>query len=369
MPKLRPSLARSFTPSRVLGAGISPLMLLVEFGNNPGALRMFAYVPETLSPHAPLVVVLHGCTQTASGYDYAAGWTALAEQHGFAVLFPEQVRGNNPNACFNWFEPGDTARGSGEPASIVSAVAAMIARHDLDPARAFVTGLSAGGAMTTTLLATYPDVFAGGAIIAGLPHGCALGVNAALGAMQAPPVRAARALGDKVRAASSFTGPWPRVMIWHGDADRTVAPANGDAVAAQWCDVHGLAAAPRISANGREGIERWADNSGIVQVELHRIAGMGHGTPITAGQDGMHAAPFMLDVGVPSSASIGAFWGIMPALAVAQAPRAPITAGRGTTKGADRGEPARRGAVPAVARSTGVGDVINAALRAAGLLH
>ncbi len=362
MPKLRPALARSVISTRRIGQGDSQLTPLVSFGDNPGALKMLAFVPPEPAVRGPLVVVLHGCTQTAAGYDAAAGWTTLAREHGFALLFPEQVRSNNANTCFNWFELGDTARGGGEPASIVAAVSAMVGQHDLDPARVFVTGLSAGGAMAATLLAIYPDVFAGGAVIAGLPYGSAAGVNAAFGAMNAPPVNAARALGDKVRAASSFTGPWPRVMIWHGDADRTVAPANGDAVAAQWCDVHGLAAAPRISANGRESIERWADAGGVVQVELHRIAGMGHGTPIAARRDGMHAAPFMLDVGIPSSARIGAFWGIMPAVAAAtvrSVPKADLPPRPPAPKRAASAEP-RRGSV---------GETINAALRAAGLLH
>ena len=360
MPKLGSTLARSFAERRPIA--VSPLTSLPEFGDDPGGLKMLAYVPAKLAPRVPLVVILHGCTQTAPAYDHAAGWTTLAEQHGFAVLYPEQVRANNVNGCFNWFELGDMTRGGGEPASIVAAVATMIQRYDLDPARVFVTGLSAGGAMAATLLATYPDVFAAGAVIAGLPHGGATGVNAALGAMQSPPVKAARALGDKVRAASSFSGPWPRVMVWHGDADRTVAPANGDAVAAQWCNVHGLAGAPRVSANGRESIERWADASGVVQVELHRIAGMGHGTPIAAGENGMHAAPFMLDFGVPSSASIGAFWGIVPATAAAavkSVPNAKLPPRPAAPKRAAVAEP-RRGSV---------GETINAALRAAGLLH
>ena len=124
--------------------------MLVDFAatfDNPGALRMLAFVPPGLAPGAPLVVVLHGCTQTAAGYDAAAGWSALATAHGFALLFPEQVRGNNANGCFNWFETGDSRRGGGEAASIAHAVAAAVAQHRLDPARVFITGLSAGGAM------------------------------------------------------------------------------------------------------------------------------------------------------------------------------------------------------------------------------
>jgi poly(hydroxyalkanoate) depolymerase family esterase len=116
---------------------------------------------------------MHGCTQTAAGYDMGAGWSEMADRHGFALLFPEQQRQNNPNLCFNWFSPQDNRRGSGEALSIRQMIAAVAGAHPIDPARIFVTGLSAGGAMASVMLATYPEVFAGGAIIAGLPYGCA----------------------------------------------------------------------------------------------------------------------------------------------------------------------------------------------------
>ena len=117
-----------------------------------------------------LVVVLHGCGQTAAAYDFGTGWSTLAKRYGFALLMPEQQGANNANTCFNWFNPGDVARGRGEAASIRQMVARMVADHKIDPRRIYVTGLSAGGAMTSVMLATYPEVFAGGAIIAGLPY-------------------------------------------------------------------------------------------------------------------------------------------------------------------------------------------------------
>ena len=338
----RPSAA----PRRSMATAPDPLTDLAVPFANPGALRMRTFVPADLAAGAPLVVVLHGCTQTAAGYDRAAGWSTLAAAGGFALLFPEQVRANNPNGCFNWFEAADTTRGSGEVASIAAAVAAVVKHHALDPARVFVTGLSAGGAMANACLAAYPDVFAGGAIIAGLPYGAAEGVGPALSAMAHPATFGGPALGDRVRKGSSFTGPWPRVSVWHGGADRTVSRDNGRAVAEQWADVHG-------ATPSRDGdCLVWRNAAGVAVVEYNEIKDMGHGTPIDSTAGG-EAAPFMLDVGIASSARIAAFWG----LGTAPAPPRPR---RGT-------EPLPPRPQPAPLRP-GPGTMISAALRAAGLL-
>src|ERR1043165_6835251 len=116
---------------------------LTGFGSNPGALRMFTYVPKTGSASPPLAVVLHGCTQSAGGYDLGAGWSTLAERYGFVLLLPEQTPANNPKTCFNWFLPSDTTRGRGEALSIRQMIEKTIGAHGVDRARVFITGLSA----------------------------------------------------------------------------------------------------------------------------------------------------------------------------------------------------------------------------------
>lgn len=107
---------RSAAPSHVSAS--SHLKETESFGPNPGALRMFTYLPPEVSAKCALLVVLHGCTQSAESYDRGAGWSTLAERFGFALLLPEQQRSNNPNGCFNWFQTGDIERGHGEALSI-----------------------------------------------------------------------------------------------------------------------------------------------------------------------------------------------------------------------------------------------------------
>ena len=143
----------------------SRLQKVADFGTNPGALGMLTFLPDILSPRPALVVVLHGSLQSAADYDRGAGWSTLADQYGFALLMPEQSRQNNFTRSFNWFQPDDTRRGEGEAHSIMQMVERMVRDHDIDRRRIFVTGLSAGRAMTLAMLASYPDVFAAGAVI------------------------------------------------------------------------------------------------------------------------------------------------------------------------------------------------------------
>nr|WP_218625593.1 PHB depolymerase family esterase [Bradyrhizobium sp. dw_411] len=292
----------------------TPLVEITEFGTNPGDLRMFAYVPETLQPMPSLIVVLHGCGQTAAGYDLGAGWSTLAQHYGFALLMPEQQHSNNGQGCFNWFNPEDTTRGSGEACSISQMIAQMVHEHAIDPNRIYVTGLSAGGAMTTAMLATYPETFAAGAVIAGLPFGVATNVREALNGMFQTPARPAPELGDLVRNASDHKGPWPRLSVWHGSADRTVNPANADEILKQWLDVHQLPSAP-MSEGAVDGYPRqiWWNTDGETIVESYTITNMAHGTPLgLADNDERYGAEgaFLIEAGISSSYHIANFFGL-----------------------------------------------------------
>ena len=258
--------------------------------------------------------MLHGCTQSAAGYDIGAGWSTLAKRFGFALLLPEQQRSNNPNGCFNWFQRGDIERGRGEALSIRQMVEKLVSDQVVDRTRVFVTGLSAGGAMTSVMLATYPDVFAGGAIIAGLPYGAANNVQQAFENMFQCPERPARAWGDLVRDASPHAGPWPRVSVWHGGADVTVVPSNATEIVKQWTDVHGLPVRPSAQAMV-DGYPRqtWVNKTGEELIELYTIPHMAHGTPLATGEADYEcgaAGPFLLEVGISSSYHIAKFFAL-----------------------------------------------------------
>jgi poly(hydroxyalkanoate) depolymerase family esterase len=356
-------------PFGLAGPNNSRLAPFQAFGSNPGRLNAWAYLPEGLSKGAPLVVVLHGCTQNARGYDYGSGWSAAADEHGFAVLFPEQQRANNPNLCFNWYQPQHASRGGGEALSIRQMVNAMQVRYGTDPARVFVTGLSAGGAMAVVMLATYPDVFAGGAVIAGLPFGTAHSVPEAFDRMRGHTVMSGEELAASVRSASTHDGPWPALSVWHGTGDMTVDSSNATALVDQWRALHGVAdTSPDTDRVAGYPHHVWRDPKGRPVIEEYVITGAGHGTPLsTLGADqGEIAGPYMLETGISSTRHSLRFWGI-----AAVRPRVAIA-------GTERPQPKIKEAPHAVTRrhadrhfpaGAGIQKTIEDALKAAGLLR
>ena len=303
------------TLGHLLPGGIgTPLTETRQFGTNPGDLRMYSFVPPEVRPSPALVVVLHGCGQTAAGYDQGTGWSTLAKHYGFALLMPEQQASNNANGCFNWFSPEDTKRGHGEACSIRLMIARMVSQHRIDKHRVFVTGLSAGGAMTSTMLATYPEVFAAGAIIACLPFGVAGYVNKTKNNKKRSPARPAEELGNLVRSASKHRAPWPKVPVWHGSADRTVNPANADEIVKQWLDVHRLPSNP-MAEGTVDGYPHqvWWNSQGETVVESYTITDMAHGTPIGKAENDQRygkEGAFLIEAGISSSHHIASFFGL-----------------------------------------------------------
>jgi poly(hydroxyalkanoate) depolymerase family esterase len=284
------------------------------FGSNPGNLRMFRYVPAGLATGRPLVMALHGCTRSAAAFDDEPGWVELAQRLQFALVLPQQQSVNNISNCFNWFQAADSGRGAGEALSIKQMADRTLSDLGSNPERVFVTGLSAGGAMAAVMAATYPEVFAGAAVVAGPPYRCATTLAQAWSCQSPGTDLSPRQWGDKVRAASPHAGPWPVMSIWHGTADPTVAYRNLTELTDQWTDVHGTDQTPDSTETVNGYPHRtYRDTTGRAVVETWTIIGMGHGQPIDPGtspdQCG-RAAPYILDVNICAATHIATFWGL-----------------------------------------------------------
>jgi poly(hydroxyalkanoate) depolymerase family esterase len=261
----------------------------------PSGHRALVHVPHGLDRRrlAPLVCMLHGCTQDPATFAAATLMNDAADRHGFVVVYPAQDRGENPQGCWNWFLPEHQRRDAGEPAAIAGIIRELIdttSQSAIDPGRIFVAGLSSGGAMAAILAACYPDLFAAVAVHSGLAYGSASSVGAAFAAM-------ARGSGDadaRGRAAHAAMGPRARpvpTMVIHGDADHTVAPVNATEVLRQSMIANHLAAPeterqdvghPSTCAPGEAGgglsytRSRWTDRRGRVIHELLEVHGLGH---------------------------------------------------------------------------------------------
>ena len=174
------------------------------------------YIPPQAGQRPlPLVVMLHGCTQNPDDFAAGTGMNESARAQGFYVLYPAQSQQANPQRCWNWFKHSHQQRGRGEPALLAGMVREVMAHHPVDPARVFVAGLSAGGAMAAIMGETYPDLFAAVGVHSGLAAGSANDLPSAMGAMK-------RSAGKASGAASGVP-----TIVFHGDADATVHPGNG----------------------------------------------------------------------------------------------------------------------------------------------
>jgi poly(hydroxyalkanoate) depolymerase family esterase len=283
-PKVRASTARA------------SLMEVHAFGSNPGRLRMLEFVPPLRRDPPTLVVVLHGCLQTADQFDKGSGWSRMAREKGFVLLYPEQTKQNNQNLCFNWFRPSSVARDRGELMSIRQMVEHSARRHNVPADRIFLQGLSAGAAMTGALLATYPDLFAAGQIVGGLPYGAARDAMSALHVMKSGVRRNAREWGDLVRTARDAETGRPAISIWHGRADSVVTIANAEATLAQWLDVYDLNPDAGTELPVSDGtMIVWKDENGRVVVEYRIIDNLDHGLPVPVRRGTAGRQPYMLE--------------------------------------------------------------------------
>lgn len=247
-----------------------------NFTCSQGARRYRIYIPASAQDGVTgLVVMLHGCTQTPEDFAAGTGMNALAEQHRLIVLYPHQSRGHNAQSCWNWFSRGDQRRGRGEPEILAGMTRESVAQHGVPEGQVFVAGLSAGAAMAVILGEAYPDLFNAVGAHSGLPVGCAKDVPSAFAAM------AGQAAGtDTSPASSGASGPAMRTIVFHGSADTTVHPSNGEQIVR-----HALDRGPRQSLqredHGSAGGRSFRRSTtlgegGVEAIEHWTVEGMGH---------------------------------------------------------------------------------------------
>lgn len=267
------------------------------------------YIPLGRSPWrgAPLLVVLHGCTQDPRDIAVGTRMNALADRHRAVVAYPQQLPSRNRRSCWHWYERAHQHRDGGEPSAIADITRTVVhggSPWRIDGRRVYAVGMSAGAAMTAVLGVTYPDLYAALGMHSGVPYGAAVTVRQALGVMRrgvpggvaAHTQRAVAAMGPRARVV-------PTVVV-HGALDRRVRAVNGEQVTDQWIRVNRSVAPQRYPADLRRPdawwesdddrhrveVRRWCDRDGVVVQEHHHVAGLGHAW---SGGDarGTHTAP------------------------------------------------------------------------------
>lgn len=240
------------------------------FACQAGSRPYKVYVPSKARAMAPLVVMLHGCTQNSDDFAVGAGMNRLAEEHGFIVAYPEQPFTANQLGCWNWFNQQDQLRESGEPSIIAGLTRALICEMNIDHKRVFVAGLSAGGAMAEVMSVTYPDLFAGAGIHSGLPYGIATDQASAFAAMS----------GKSLERHARWARNRARTIIFHGSSDTKVHPANAERIfneARAGISRKSEETTQRGSANGFQYQRRLvSDEKGVPQLEYWAVDGLGH---------------------------------------------------------------------------------------------
>jgi poly(hydroxyalkanoate) depolymerase family esterase len=267
MPDAMPAALRDFLDRGARAPATAPSatpegaqFLAASFSNQAGTRPYKLYIPSGYSPRqpVPLIVMLHGCTQSPDDFARGTGMNAAAEQEFCLVAYPGQTNAANAQKCWNWFNAADQ-RHDGEPSLISGITRAVMRSHAVDPARVYVAGLSAGGAAAAIMGAAYPDLYAAVGVHSGLACGAARDMRSAFAAMQ-------RGAPGAPRSA-----PVPPTIVFHGDRDTTVHPRNGEAVLAQavpdtlWTRVetgqvqggHAYTRTVHIDANGQTVAENW----------------------------------------------------------------------------------------------------------------
>ncbi|MFF0862213.1 PHB depolymerase family esterase [Nonomuraea sp. NPDC003560] len=268
-------------------AAAASLTRVTGFGNNPTNLNMYIYVPDRVAARPALLVLVHYCTGSAAGVFNGVGhdYVTAADQYGYIIVVPEATRSGQ---CFDVSTPAALKRdGGGDSTGIMSMVSYARQRHNVDPAKIVVSGFSSGAMMTNVLAAQYPDVFSAAAAFSGVPAGCFATTNGSLWNSECSGgriVKTAQQWGDQARAMfPGYTGAYPRMQLWHGTADTTLAYANFGEEIKQWSGLNGVSQTPAYTDSPRSGVTRtrYGGTGAQPRVEGLSFAGEGHSLPLT----------------------------------------------------------------------------------------
>ncbi|WP_309113264.1 PHB depolymerase family esterase [Saccharothrix sp.] len=280
-------------------ASAATLTEVTGFGTNPSNLRMHLYVPDRVQARPPVLLAVHYCTGSGPAMYSGTEFARLADQYGFIVIYPSATRSGN---CFDVSSPQALRRdGGSDPVGLVSMVRYVLQRHNGDPTRVFVTGISSGAMTTNVMLANYPDVFQAGAAFAGVPAGCfattdGSGWNSACA--NGTVLKTPQQWGDIARAAyPGYTGARPRMQLWHGTNDDTLRYPNFGEEIDQWTNVHGVSTVPTSTDYPQSGWTRTRYGSGVEAISLQ---GVGHNL-VSSGMALRAIQFFGLDSGGPTS--------------------------------------------------------------------
>jgi acetylxylan esterase len=299
------ALAAAITGAFILArpAAAASLTEITGFGNNPSNLRMYAYVPNTVQARPAILVAVHYCTGSGPAFYSGTEFASLADRYGFVVVYPSATRSGS---CFDVSSPQAlTHNGGSDPVGIMSMVTYAEQHYNGDPNRVYVTGASSGGMMTNVLLGDYPDVFKAGAAFMGVPFGCFATTDGSSWNSQCSSgqrIYTPQQWGDMVRAAyPGYSGARPRMQLWHGTTDTTLAYPNFGEEIKQWTNVLGVSQTPVVTDSPQSGWTRTRYGSAGAQapVEAISISGVGHSLPMS-GQAAMAIAFFGLNGGGPT---------------------------------------------------------------------
>ena len=262
----------------------SDLTAIEDFGSNPGNLEMFVYKPAETGDSLmsfPLVIALHGCSQTAAALAEQSGWNKLADTYRFMVLYPQQKLTNNPSGCFNWFQSRDINPEEGELASIMQMITYLNAHYNIDSSKIMVYGLSAGAGMGVAIMANFPTVISGGALFAGGPFGAATNEFEAYRLMTKPQDKSPEFWSSLIRKMHPDQTTFPRLIVVHGEKDNVVDFQNASELIDQWKGLIGANLLPVQAVDsfaGIQGIERlsYKDSSGTEQIIFYKMHQAGH---------------------------------------------------------------------------------------------